>query len=273
MENDKEGVFEYIRKARLDLRNNHLHTYLAVNLGINNQQSDYAKRILLERNTSPDYLSTSAWDLEMGYIAITHLDPDAGKYFEKFINSFKGKFYLKDALQKLSWHHYLQGNQTQADYYRKLTITKGSTLTDADQQALKQARTDKWPDKTLLQARLLNDGGYHTEALRILNGKRISDFKHAEDQLEFAYRVGRIYDDVGRDDEAIGFYKQAIALGESRKEHYAARAALQIGYIFEKNGNKPAAIKWFEKCLKMKEHDFKNSIDQRAKAGIERCND
>jgi hypothetical protein len=273
MENDKEGVFAYIKQQRLDVKNNHLHTYLAVNLAINNQQSDYAKRILLERNTSADYLSTSAWDLEMGYIAITHLEPDAGKYFERFIHSFKGKFYLKDALQKLSWHYYLQGNQTQADYYRKLIITKGGTLTDADQQALKEAQTNKWPNKTLLQARLLNDGGYHAEALRLLYGKRVSDFKLIEDQLEFAYRVGRIYDAMGRDEEGIGFYKQAIALGEFRKEHYAARAALQIGYIYEEKGDKSSAIQWFERCLKMKDHDFKNSIDQRAKAGIERCSE
>jgi tetratricopeptide (TPR) repeat protein len=248
-----------------------LLTYLAVNLGINNQQCDYARRVLLQRNTGPEYLSTSAWDLEMGYIAITHLDPDAGIYFEKFVKNFKGKFYLKDALQKLSWHYYLQGNYTQAKHYRNMILTRGATITDADQQALKEARADKWPDKVLLQARLLNDGGYHVEALQLLQGKRISDFPGPEDQLEFAYRVGRIYDDVGREEEALGFYKQSVTLGKLRKEHYAARAALQIGYIYEKRGDQKAAIKWFEQCLNMKGHDFKNSLDQRAKAGIARC--
>jgi len=271
MENDKDGVFQYIKKEKLDVRNNHLLTYLAVNLSINNQQSEYARRILLERNTSSDYLSTSAWDLEMGYITITHLEADAGKYFERFIKNFKGKFYLKDALQKLSWHYYLQGNQVQADYTRRLIATKGSTDTDADQQAAKEARTGKWPNKLLLQARLLNDGGYHLEALRLLQGKKSTDFYVTEEKLEFAYRVGRIYDDLGREEEAILFYKQSIFLGENKKEYYAARAALHIGYIYEKNEEKPTAIVWFNRCLNMKEHDFKNSLDQRAKAGIERC--
>ena len=271
MENDKQGVFEYIKKENLDVRNNHLLTYLAVNLRINNQQSDEARRILLERNTGPEYLITPAWDLEMGYIAINHLEPDAGKYFEKFIQDFKGKFYLKDALQKLSWHYYLQGNQVQADYYRSQIITKGSTVTDADQQALKEAKMGKWPNKLLLQVRLLNDGGYHAEALRMLYGKRITDFSTSDDRLEFAYRVGRIYDDIGRDEEAIDFYKQSVLLGENRKEYYAARAALQIGYICEGKGDTVIAVTWFERCLKMKDHDFKNSLDQRAKAGIERC--
>lgn len=271
MENDRDGVFEYISKENLDIKNNHLLTYLAVNLSINNQQCEAARRILRERNTSEDYLATSAWDLEMGYIAINALEADAAKYFERFLQSFKGKFYLKDALQKLSWHYYLQGNQTQANYYRKEVLAQGATLTDADQQALKEARTGKWPNKLLLRARLLNDGGHYNEALRLLSGKRIVDFTVPEEKLEFAYRVGRIYDDMGRDDEAINFYKQAIVLGEFRKEHYAARAALHLGYIFEQKGDKEAAVKWFERCLKMDEHDFKNSLDQRAKAGIERC--
>ena len=271
MQNDKEGVFEFIQKSRLDVKNNHLLTYLAVNLSINNQQMDHAKKILLERNTSHEYISTSAWDLEMGYIAISHLDADAATYFERFLQVFKGRFYLKDAFQKLSWHYYLQGNQPKANHYRNQILTKGSTDTDADEQALKEARSGKWPNTLLLKARLLNDGGYHAEALRLLYGKRVTDFSLPEDRLEFAYRVGRLYDDVGRDEEAVAFYKLAVQSGEKRTEYYAARAALQIGYIYEQKQDTANAIAWFQRCLKMKDHDFKNSLDQRAKAGIERC--
>jgi hypothetical protein len=43
---------------------------------------------------------------------------------------------------------------------------KGTAESDADRQALKDARSGKWPDKTLLESRLLSDGGYFEEALR-----------------------------------------------------------------------------------------------------------
>lgn len=271
MQNDRRGVFDYIHREKLDVKNNHLLTYLAVSLSINNQQCENAKRYLLERNTSPDYLVTSAWDLEMGYILIYHLEADAARYFERFIQAFTGRFYLKDALQKLSWHYYLAGNQAKAEFYRSQVLIKGSIDTDADEQAFKEAETSEWPNKVLLKARLLNDGGYHTEALRLLYGKRITDFSLPEEKLEFAYRVGRLYDDVGRDNEAISFYTQSVALGEKRREYYAARAALQIGYIYEERNDTATAISWFQRCMRMKDHDFKNSIDQRAKAGIERC--
>lgn len=271
IENDKEGVFTFVDEQQLDVKNNHLFAYLASNLRINNQQSEDALKILLEKTNSPEYISTPVWDLEMGYIKLNHLEPDAAQYFERFINNFKGRFYVKDALQKLSWHYYLAGDQAKANECRKLILTKEASESEADKLAQKEAKTTIWPDKLLLRARLLNDGGYYREALRLLYGRSASDFAQVEHKLEFSYRVGRLYDDIQRDEDAIIYYKKAIRLGEKRQEHYAARAALQLGFIYERQKNLPLAIEWFDRCLSMKDHDFKNSIDQRAKAGLQRC--
>jgi hypothetical protein len=62
-----------------------------------------------------------------------------------------------------------------------------------------------------------------------------------------------------------------LKTGQQLREYYAARAALQIGYIYEQRGDKMRAISFFEKCLSLKDHDYKNSLDQRAKAGLARC--
>lgn len=271
IENDKEGVFDFIRSNNLDLKNNHLFAFLAANLSIHNQQSANARKIISERNLSGEYLNTPVWDLEMGYALLNHLDPNAAFYFERFVASFKGKFYVKDALQKLSWHYYLHDDLDKATYYRKQILQKGSANAEADKEAQKEAETKTWPDKLLLRVRLLSDGGYHREALGLLHGKRLTDFTLPGERLEFSYRVGRIYDDMGRDDEAVEFYKQVILTGEKRKEYFAARAALQIGIIYEQKQEKQTAIFWFRRCLGMKDHEFKNSLDQRAKAGIARC--
>jgi tetratricopeptide (TPR) repeat protein len=178
---------------------------------------------------------------------------------------------VKDALLKLSWHYYLQGDQQKATYYRAQILKQGNTDTDADKLAQKEGKSTQWPNRLLLQARMLSDGGYHREALRLLHGHKTTDFSLPQEQLEFVYRAGRVYDDLGIDNDAINFYKQAIALGENRTEYFAARAALHIGFIYEERKDKVGAVAWFEKCLGMKDHDFKNSLDQRAKAGIARC--
>lgn len=272
IENDPDAVFQFIREKNLDLVNNHLFAYLAANIALNDKQTEYAKSIIQNRNMSPEYLKTSVWDFEMAYIKLHHLElPEATTYFNTFLRNFKGKFYVKDSYQKLSWCYYLQNNLKAAEGAKQLLLRRGSTDTDADKQAEREAKKDGWPNAVLLKARLLNDGGYNKEALAMLQNADINSFTKPEERLEYHYRLARIYDDIGRDDEAIKAYNNAIDAGQNSTEYYASRAALQIGYIYEKRGNKSMAIAYYQKCLNMGDHDYKDSIDQKAKAGIARC--
>jgi tetratricopeptide (TPR) repeat protein len=228
--------------------------------------------VINNRNKSADYLQIPAWDFELAYANLNHLElPGAIAGFERFTKTFKGNFYLKDAYQKLSWAYYLQGNIAAAEAARKNVLSRGNTDSDADKKANKDAKTGVWSNPILLKARLLNDGGYHKEAYAMLEGKKSTDFKTAEEQLEFIYRVARVYDDLGYDAKAIDAYEDVIRVGIDRKEYFASRAALQIAYIYEKQGKKAEAIKFYERCIAMDDHEYKDSIDQRAKSGIARC--
>lgn len=272
IENKKDEALQFIRDKKLDVVNNHLFTYMAANLSLNNKQTEYGKYIVLGRNKSPEYLQTSVWDFELGYVKLYQLDfADAAKYFENFLNSFKGKFYVKDITLKLSWCYYLMGNMAKAEEVRKSVIKRGATDTDADKKAQKDAKSGVWPNPLLLKARLQNDGGYNNEALQLLAGKTIEGFEKIEDKLEFAYRVARINDDLNKYAEAIKYYEMSINLGKNRTEHYAPRAALQTAMIYEKLNKKAIAIGYYQQCIDMEGHDYKNSLDQRAKAGIARC--
>ncbi len=272
LENKKEEALSFIEQRKLDLVNNHLHAFMATNLAINKQQSAYAREIIQNRNRSTDYINTGVWEFEMGFAKIYHLETqEAIIHLQNFLDGFKGKFYVRDALQKLSWCYYLQGNQVKAEEIRKQILKRGSTDAEADKQALRDARSGTWPNLLLLKARLLCDGGYINEAAGLLQGKTEDAFTTTEEKLEFAYRVARIYDDLSREDDAIRNYLIAIRIGEKRREYFAARAAWQIGQIYEKRGQKQMAITYYQKCLDMDDHEFKNSLDQRAKSGIARC--
>lgn len=272
IKNEPDKVFTYISQNNLDVVNNHLLAYMACNLAINNKRSEYARQVILNRNRSSAYLKIPVWDFELGYIQLHHLQlNDAIESFHNFLNGFKGKFYVKDAYDKLSWCYYLKGNTEAAENARKNILSHGDLMTDADKQAQKEAQSGRWPNMLLLKARVLSDGGYNKEALSILVGKSASDFSLTEEKLEFAYRVARIYDDMGRDSDAIKMYEYAIRIGASRPEYFAARAALQIGMIYEKQGRNDLAIRYYKQCLAMKDHEYKDSLDQKAKSGIARC--
>src|SRR5258706_6324895 len=101
---------------------------------------------------------------------------EATKNFEFFLAHFKGKFYIKDACEKLSWCYYLQGNTAAANNARQQVLKKGSTDTDADKQANKDAKTTNWPNILLLKARVLNDGGYNKQALFMIGSKNANEF-------------------------------------------------------------------------------------------------
>ena len=272
IQNQPAEAFAFIKQKNLDVVNNHLFAYMAANLALNNKQAEYAKKIITGRNPSSEYLSIPLWNYEMAFIKLDHLElTEAAADFETFLRTFKGSFYVKDAYQKLSWCYYLEGNEATAEKARQLLVKRGNTISDADKQAQREAKRGTYPNAILLKARLLNDGGYNREALALLAGKTSADFSTPEDKLEFNYRAGRIYDDLGNDSEAIQAYKVTIVLGKNSTAYFASRAALQSGAIYEKGGNKQQAIQYYQMCLAIDDHDYKDSIDQKAKAGIARC--
>ncbi|TAE17579.1 MAG: tetratricopeptide repeat protein [Bacteroidetes bacterium] len=272
VENKPDEVIQFIAQQKLDLVNNHLFAYLASNLCLNSKRSEQAKQIITNRSKLPGYLETPVWNLALGNAALYKLDyTEAITQYQQFVQQFQGGIYLKDAYQRMAWCYLLQGNTKAATEVRKQVLTKGSSVTDADKKALKDAKTNTWPNTVLLKARLLNDGGFFRPALAVLHGLTAADFTSIPEQLEFYYRVGRIYDDLQKDTEAIQFYEKAIQLGKYRPEYFAARAALQIGILYEKNKQFTQAIAYYEMCLAMDDHDYKDSLDQKAKAGIARC--
>ena len=271
-EGNQEKTFAFLESAPYNFKKNQYQAYMAVNLYLNHQQSSKALSIVQEMEISDAYLPLPFWQYEIGYAYINELKLEkAQKAFAEFVTTFKGNFYVKDAYERLSWIAYIQGDTKKAAAYRNGVLSLGNQITDADKLAFQNAKKGSWPHPVLLKARLLSDGGYQSQAIAVLAGKTSNDFTTDADKTEFAYRLGRIYDLMKDDENAIRFYKSAIEKGENLPEYFAARAALQIGLIYEQKGLFSKAIEYFNSCIAMKNHAFKNSLDQKAKSGIQRC--
>lgn len=205
----------------------------------------------------------------LGEMKLSRMDKDACIYFREYIRSFKGKSYVKSAYQKLAWHVLLAENNEKE--YRNLILRIdgiGSAMVDEDRSAQKEFESGIVPNRTLLKARLQFDGGYFKEALSTLVNSPKGSMRNTDENLEFTYRLGRIHHELGNMKEAINYYKLTIERGAESKRYFAANSSLMLGYIYEEQGKRELALKAFEACSEFENSEYKNSINQKAKAGI-----
>ncbi len=266
----QEEMWRFINSADFPTKDNLMHAFVKTNLALNYRKAAVALQTMKGAQTDKAYDDFPILDYETGSALQQQLSPDAIAYYQRFINRAKGKFFIKEAWYKLALSEYLQGNVSKAKEALEKVKTEGSTTTDADKNALNFAKEGVFPTVPILQARLLFDGGYFDEALQKLQPLNPASLSAMSDKLEYYFRYGRIYDEQGNDAKAVQFYNQTIRLGSEREEYFAARAALQMGMLYEKQNKKSQALEAYNKCISMPRHDFKASIDQQAKAGINR---
>lgn len=206
----------------------------------------------------------------LGELKLYRADADADNWLRLYLNTFRGKSYMRSAMQKRAWIA-LASNGNVAEYTSLISKVPGlpdSQLED-DQQAQREAELKIMPQQQLLRARLRYDGGYFEKALAELAS--IDTKALNTDQLiEFNYRKARILHDKGKPDEALAQYQRTIDLGRTSKTYYAANASLQMGLIYERKGDREKAKKCFEACTTFNNSEYRNSIESKAKAGLSR---
>jgi hypothetical protein len=246
-----------------------LKTYLQALVATKSGHNDEAIRILQSKPVGTAYQSFPYLDFLLGSCKLNKLDYSASVDFTRFIQLNKGVNYIKDANLHLAWISLLKGdNGAYIGFVSKVKST-GYVFQEKDKQALNEAN-DIVPQKLLLKARLLFDGGYYPMALDVLSESVENSFKLGRDRVEFQYRFGRILDELGKDDDAVLKYERAISLGKNLKYYYAANAALQAGKVLERKKNWSKAKAFFNLAIQMKNHDYESSIETQAKAGLSR---
>ena len=76
---------------------------------------------------------------------------------------------------------------------------------------------------------------------------------------------------MDKNDEAIKYYNNAIAIGRTSAYHYAASSAIRIGIIYEERKDFVRARAAYNMVFDFKNTQFKNSLQQKAKDGLKRC--
>ncbi len=206
-----------------------------------------------------------------GLARLNNLDTSAITYLNRFVNEFTGINYIKSCYQKLAWAYLLKGDTTR--YFQEIQKAgaMGNAIVDEDKQAHSEYNVGIIPAIPLLKSRLLFDGGYYSEALKMLLSTPLDRYvRSRKDLTEYTYRLGRIYHASGNLPKAIQYYSSTITNGRNLPHYFAANAALNLGWIYEGQENYIAADTNYRLCASMKYDEYENSLRQKAKAGLSR---
>lgn len=248
-----------------------LKAYLQAYVCARNGHNDEAISILADRPSGENYQSFPYLELLTGTAKLNKLDYSAEVNIKKFLQLNKGVNYIKDANLHLAWIALLNGDTGAYRGYVAKVKGLGYTYGEKDKQALNEANAPV-PVKALLKARLLFDGGYYTKALNVLSEESPAAYTQVKDKVEYYYRSGRINDALGNDDEALQLYQQTVNYGKNLRYYYAATAAVNMGKIYAARNNTVNARKCFTMAIAMKNHEYENSIEAQAKAGLQKLN-
>lgn len=257
-----------IREQLAEHPNNRLALFIAASLAMKNAQGAEALNYLNSLNAgSPDlhiyyaeYLKGEIYLQKSEYL-------NSISSFRWFINHYKGQNYIKDAYYKIGLCYWLNGNINDAHHYFQLTKQNGRAASEADKYAARSVSEVEEPNIKLTRIRFATDGGFYDDAKKYLNDVTDADLPTKRDKVEFAYRKARLAHKTNDIESAKKLYQSTIELNGHDNWYYAPNSWLQLGYIAVAEKD-PNASKYFSRCLEYKNHEYKNSIDTKAKSAI-----
>lgn len=192
------------------------------------------------------------------------------EHYQKFLTAYTGLNYVKDAHYKIGICYWLQGKSKEAKKYFTRAATAGNESTEADRYASRSLAEATDPNIKLSKIRYATDGGYYVQAETIAASVTDSDIPSKKEKTEFVYRKARLFHKTNKLAEAKENYLRTISEAGEEPWYFAPNACLQLGYIFVDENNSAEAKKYFSKALTYKKHEYKNSIDSKAKSALAR---
>ncbi len=270
LQNQSETAWRMLMENGFPKKDNLMTVYTCAHIGIYGKHNEDALKILNEKPKDNSFVPFSLLNYLTGLAKLNKLDKDADIHFKQFIAEYKGEHHIKSSFQKIAWSYLLKGDTVNYFHFINKAENMGASMLDIDKQAQKEAQKNRIPNINLLRARLLFDGGYYQRAVDEMGKITESFFKNTEEQTEYLYRFGRICDEWNKQDSALLFYGKAIEKGKDLPRFFAANSAFESGKIHEAKGDLVKAKYYYNLCLSFEDHEYKNGIDQKAKAGLNR---
>lgn len=264
--------FTELKRLLQQRPDNRLALFIGASLAIKNSQSEEALTLLSTLASRQEGLPLYYADYLRGEVYLHKAEYlNAISSYRWFVNHYQGQNYLKDAYYKMGLCYWLNGNVNDAMMLFKDARSQGREASEADKSAARSLTDKQLPNVLLSKARYATDGGYYKQAREMLNTIAAEkDLPSLRDQVEYYYRRARIEHKTEQMAAAKLFYRQTIDMAGDESWYFSPNACLQLGYILEAENNKTEARSFFKKALSYKKHEYKNSIDSKAKSALAR---
>jgi tetratricopeptide (TPR) repeat protein len=250
--------------------NNRLIMFLAVNMMMKNSQSEEAYQLIQNLDHHNSGLTLPYMEYLRGEILLQKNRYDeAIVAYQKFIKIYRADSFKKDAHLKISLCYFLGGKMPLAKTYWDKAKQTGKAQADPDVYADAMLADAPFPNEKILKARFYTDGGYYKEAKAMLQSISPHDLRNYKEQVEYYYRKARLAHKTHDISAAKLFYMQSIDMTGDKPWYFGANSALQLGFIHQESGDFKNARMYFEEALAFKKHEYKNSIDSKAKSALE----
>lgn len=263
-----------LRQFVAESPDNLLVPFFAATTEMKNARSEQALVWLTTRPTGTAYVNLPIIENLLGdiYLQKGQYSP-ALAHYDQFLATYRGQNFVKDSHYKRFLCYWLGGNVPHARAEIPLILSQGRSTAEADKAANKAAEhyQKTFPgtgQRWLMQARMSSDGGYLDEALAVLKPYAESSFATIPERAEYHYRMGRIRQKMNDLTAAIASFDRSVILSEPGQLSFGATSSLQLGYIYQQQRNPTKARQAFEKALSYKHHEYKNSVDNKAKAAL-----
>jgi len=264
-----DGIYTCLK----DQPENRLLLFIGVNMLIKDARSEEALALIHQIDQQNQGLPMHYIDYLRGEILLQKGDYlKSIESFQRFIKNYPSISFKKDSYFKISLCYWLTGDANLAHAnFEKAKIT-GSDKAEPDRYAARQLEENTLPNKKLAKVRFSTDGGYYKEASTVLASITPAELTSSKEKTEYYYRKARLAHRTGEISAAKLFYQQSIDMTKNNPWYFGANSALQLGYIAKAQKDFVNAKRYFELALSYPKHEYKNSIDSKAKSELELLN-
>ncbi|MFQ3608340.1 MAG: tetratricopeptide repeat protein [Chloroherpetonaceae bacterium] len=194
---------------------------------------------------------------------------NAKKSYLRYLSILDLDLYRAQTYYKLGLCSELLGNRQSALAYYKQAVSNTDNPDElyARRKAKELlARPISNAEQKLLLARNHFDAGKHDSALFTLHPLFQQEGSlNADERAEFYYRLARIYDETGKDSDAILFYQKCYGTKAERERYLAPQSRLHLGRLYARKGEIAKAKDEFEKATRYVSFDFEKELRREIK--------